>query len=59
MFDKFDTDGSGEIDRYAPRQTLLRLMRAEESRLDAIEIERLAPAVESLDATENWALGSG
>ena len=59
MFDKFDTDGSGEIDRCAPDNAPLRLMKAVESRLDAIEIERLAPAVESLIATENWALGSG
>ena len=39
MFDKFDTDGSGEIDRYAPDNAPLRLMRAAESRLDAIESE--------------------
>ena len=44
MFDKFDADGSGEIDRCAPVSAPLRLMKAVESRLDAIETERLAPA---------------
>ena len=44
MFDKFDTDGSGEIDRYAPTNAPLRLIKAVESRPDAIESERLAPA---------------
>ena len=34
MFDKFDTDGSGEIDRYAPDR---RAPPADESRLDATE----------------------
>ena len=38
MFDKFDADGSGEIDRYAPTgAALLRLMKVESSRCGQIE----------------------